>query len=340
MSKTLKNIIQFILFLGFGVLLFWLVYKDTNWNNLVESLKNVNYWWFIPIFIAGLMSHVSRAIRWNMLIEPLGYKTRFWNTFFAVMTGYFANLAIPRLGEVARCGVVSKYDNVPISKVLGTMITERVIDIITLLLVVLIALIVESGFFTDFLIQNPEIGENIQNMMNPFILIIILVGILLGIVLFYLILKGKFDRFGVFLKLKNFVRNLYIGLLSVRIVKRKFWFLFHSILIWVLYYLMMVFAFPAFGFTSELGLSAALMVFVAGSFGMIAPAPNGMGAYHFMVIQSLLIFGVLKENAAVFAFVVHGLQTLMLLLAGLLSLVALPLINKYPTSDSATKTAL
>ena len=339
MNKTLKNSIQFVLFLGFGVLLFWLVYRDTNWSDLVAGLKNVNYWWFIPIVVAGLFSHVSRAIRWNMMIEPLGYKTRFWNTFFAVMTGYFANLAIPRLGEVARCGVVSKYDKVPISKVLGTMITERVIDVLSLLLVVVIAIFVESGFFSDFLQQNPGIGEKVDSLLNPLPIIIAIAAVALFIVLFFLILKGKFDKIRLFLKLKTLARNLYDGLFSVRKVRKKFWFLFHSIFIWILYYLMMAFAFPAFGFTSHIGPSAALMVFVAGSFGMIAPAPNGMGAYHFMVIQSLLIFGIVKEDAAVFAFVVHGLQRLMLLGAGLISLIALPLINKIPAGSTSSENA-
>lgn len=335
MNKTLKNIIQFALFLGFGALLFWLVYKDTDWQKLVDGIREVNYYWFILILVLGLLSHVSRAIRWNMLIEPLGYKTRFWNTFFAVMTGYFANLAVPRLGEVARCGVVAKYDKIPISKVLGTMISERVIDMITMLLFLLVAILAEGGFFADFLASNPSIAENMQGIFNWVTLVILIVMGVGGIFLFYLIMKGKFDRFPFFVKVKIFSRNLFSGLMSVRHVKRKFWFIFHSILIWTLYYLMVVVSLPAFGFTEHLGLQAALLIFIAGSFGMIAPAPNGMGAYHFMVIQVLLMLGIMREDAALFAFLIHSLQTLMLILAGLLSLIMLPLINRIPTSGAA-----
>ncbi len=338
MNKTLKNIIQFALFLGFGAFLFWLVYKDTDWSKLIDGVKQVNYYWFLAILVVGLFSHVSRAIRWNMLIEPLGYKTRFWNTFFAVMTGYFANLAIPRLGEVARCGVVAKYDKVPISKVLGTMISERIIDIFTMLLFLLVAVIADSGFIKDFLNANPGVAENVQGLFNVTSLVILFVVAAVGIFLFYLIMKGKFDRIPFFVKLRNFTKNLYAGLMSIRHVKRKFWFVFHSLLIWVLYYLMVVVSLPAFGFTEHLGFQAALLIFIGGSFGMIAPAPNGMGAYHFMVIQVLLLLGVVRADAALYAFLIHSLQTLMLILAGLLSLLMLPLINRIPAKGNATTT--
>lgn len=330
MNKTLKNLIQFFVFLGFGLILFWLVYRNTDWNTIVDGLSQVNYWWFLLIAALGFLSHVSRAIRWNMLIEPLGYKTRFWNTFFAVMTGYFANLAVPRLGEVARCGVVAKYDKIPISKVLGTMISERIIDIITMLLFLLLAVVAERGLYSDFIAANPGIADNVNALLSPVSLSIFAVSILSGFLLFYLIIKGRLDRFWIFSRVRNFCQNLYSGLVSVKNVRKKFWFVFHSILIWVLYYMMVVAAMPAFSFTDNLGMSAALLVFIAGTFGMIAPAPNGMGAYHFMVIQALLLLGVLRDDAALFAFLIHSLQTLMLIAAGLISLIALPMINRIP----------
>ncbi|NLA24884.1 MAG: flippase-like domain-containing protein [Bacteroidales bacterium] len=334
MSKLAKNIIQFVVFIAFGVLLFWLVYKDTNWRELFNGIKQVNYCWFILIAIIGIISHISRAIRWNLLIRPMGYETRFWNTFFAVMVGYFANLAVPRLGEVARCGVVSKYDKVPLSKVLGTMITERVIDMITMPLFIVVALLAGSGLIQDFLSTNQDVSAKMSSIFNITNLLIFVFIIAIGIILFYLLLKGKFDRIPFFEKIKNFARNLYDGLMSIRQVKKKFWFIFHSLLIWVCYYLMVVVSMPAFGFTQDLGFMAALIVFIAGSFGMIAPAPNGIGAYHFMVIQALLLFGIFREDAALYAFLIHTFQTLLLLLAGLFSLFMLPIINRIPKAET------
>lgn len=335
MNKKLKNFLQFIIFLSIGVVLFWLVYRDTNFTEVWEEVKRVNYIWFIPAILVFFLSHISRAMRWMMLIEPMGYKPRFWNTLWAVLVMYFVNIGIPRMGEVARCGVVSKYDKIPVSKVLGTMITERIFDVIMLFLLILVVIVFNTGTVLEFINQNPGMKENFNMLLSPVTFAII--GVLaIGFFAFmYLLHKGRFDNIAFLKKIHLFFRNLLDGLLSFRSVKRKWLFLFHSVFIWLMYFAMLYLCFPAFNFSVNLTIMSAMLVFVAGSFGMMAPAPNGMGAWHFMIIQSLILLGVMQVNAAAFALIVHSLQTILIIIMGVVAFIALPMINR----DSSDKKA-
>lgn len=332
MNKKIKNILQFLLFISVGILLFWLVYKDTDFKGLWQEVKNVNYYWFLLELVLFILAHMSRAARWMMLIEPMNYKPRFWNTFYAVLVMYFVNLGLPRMGEVARCGVVAQYDKVPVSKVLGTMVTERIFDLIMLFLITLAFIVFGGSLFSQFLANNPELSENINKFFAPYILIIVALFITMGLVVFYLIYKGKFNHIRFFNKVNRFFHNLTAGLMSFRGVKHKGMFIFHTVFIWFAYYIMIYISFLAFNFTAELSMMAALLVFVTSSYGMVAPAPNGMGAWHFMVIQSLILLGVVSTQAESFALVVHSLQTAGIIVLGIFAFIALPIINR---SDSA-----
>jgi glycosyltransferase 2 family protein len=332
MNKKLKNTIQFLLFISIGVLLFWLVYKDTDFVSLWNEVKKVNYYWFLLELVLFILAHMSRAARWMMLIEPMNYKPRFWNTFYAVLVMYFVNLGLPRMGEVARCGVVAQYDKVPVSKVLGTMITERIFDILMLIFITIIFVIFGGGLLNEFVSQNPGLSENISKLLSPYILVIAGLFGLLGLVMMWLIYKGKFNHIRFFNRINRFIHNLASGLMSFRYVKRKGLFILHTIFIWFVYYIMIFISFQAFHFTVELSMIAALLVFVTSSFGMVAPAPNGMGAWHFMVIQSLILLGIIATNAATFALVVHSLQTVGIIVLGIIAFIALPIINRSNTS--------
>ncbi len=328
MNKTVKNILKIAFFVVTGAFLFYLVYKDFDFKELFSGLNNLNWWWFLLMFAIGLLSHVSRTMRWQMLLESNGEKTRFLNTFFAVMNGYFANIAVPRLGEVTRCAVVSKYDKVNFSKVLGTMVTERIIDIIMLLLITILAVILQSAEINTFLANNPDLGKNLEFLISlPVILGTIIIGIV-SIVFVVKIAKGKYNHIKVFRKLSDFINNFWIGIISLKKVKRPLIFVLHSIFIWTMYFLMMYVCFFAFDGFESLNIVSALMLFVAGSFGMVAPAPNGIGAYHFMIIQALMIYGISQNDAAGFAFIVHSLQTAGLIIMGLVSFIFIPIINK------------
>ena len=163
MRPLLKNTIKFFLFSGVSVLLFWLVYRDQDWNVLLNVFRqDVDYTWIGIACVLGVASHISRAMRWQLLTASMGYKIRFWNSFMGVMIGYFANLAIPRMGELTRCGVVSKYEKVPFSYLLGTVVTERVIDMMILLVLTFVIVVTQFKVIVDFLNANQEIKEITQ----------------------------------------------------------------------------------------------------------------------------------------------------------------------------------
>ncbi|MFW5767332.1 MAG: lysylphosphatidylglycerol synthase transmembrane domain-containing protein [Bacteroidota bacterium] len=328
-NKRIQNILKFFVFLGIGAVLLWLVYKDQDIGDLFARMRNIRWIWFVPALAIALLSHVSRAMRWNLLLESMGnYKPRLSNTFFAVMTMYFVNLAIPRLGEVTRSGIVSRYDKLPFSKVLGTMVTERATDIIMLLLITIVVMITKGSEVTNFIMNNPGFKENLHFLFSPVFWIIFVLVSLAVLFLLYSVAKGKLDNYKVFKKTGNFLRNFFSGIKAVLRLRNPWKYIGHSLFIFLAYFLMLYLCFPAFDGMENIDIFAALTIFAAGSFGMVAPAPNGMGAWHFMTIQTLLIFGVLEADAKLFALVVHGLQTIMLVVVGLISVIGLPLINR------------
>ncbi|MEG2277856.1 MAG: lysylphosphatidylglycerol synthase transmembrane domain-containing protein, partial [Odoribacter sp.] len=194
MRPIYKQTVKFLLFLGISVLLFWLVYRDQNWHDLLTVLReDVNYTWIGVACLLGIASHTSRAMRWQLLTDSMGYKISFWNSFMGVMIGYFANLAIPRMGEFTRCGVVNKYEQVPFAKLLGTVVTERVIDMIILLFLTLIVVITQFKQVGIFLDNNKEIEDKIINLFHSaWMLLIVVVLLALGWIAWRLMCKTRF----------------------------------------------------------------------------------------------------------------------------------------------------
>ncbi len=299
-----------------------------DFESIIYELKQINYWWFLLFALVSGLSNVSRTFRWQMLIRSYGGKAGFLNTFFATLIGYFANMALPRLGEVTRCGVVAKYEKQPFSKVLGTMVSERLADVAMLLILMITAFILQKEIIFDFISSNPEFEENAAKLFSWTTIILLFLMFLLSVIFIYSIVKGSLDKYIIFRKAGEFLRSFWQGLISIRYVKNKTAFVLHSIFIWTMYFLMIYVAFPAFEGFDSLDIYAALVLFIAASFGMLAPAPNGVGAYHFMLSQTLILYGIAQEKALVFALVVHGMQTLLIVIGGLASLILLPIVNK------------
>lgn len=290
-----------------------------------KVLRNdVNYFWVWVSLIIGIFSHISRAMRWNLLIEPLGSKPGLLNTFLAVMTGYLMNLVIPRMGEISRCGVLSKYEKISFPRLIGTVVTERVIDVLMLLFMTLLALIAQSGYILSFIRQNPDMKEKATGLFSSPLLI----GGLLLLLLIIITLRKKILNTRLYRQIGNILQHLKEGIISFRYVKKKGAMIFHSFFIWIMYYLMLYTAFFAFDFTQGLSPLAGLTTFVMGSFGMLAPVQGGLGTWHFMTKESLALYGVSNENGIIFAFVAHTTMNLLLIVLGLLSLMALPLVNR------------
>jgi glycosyltransferase 2 family protein len=325
LNKKIKNAFSFVLFFAAGVIIFWLIYKDQNLDMIKSVLKNdVNYFWVCVSLMIGVISHISRAIRWNYLIEPMGYKPRLKNTFMSVMFGYLMNLVLPRMGEISRCGALSKYENISFAKLIGTVVTERIIDVFILLLFTLIAVVSQFGVILQFLQNNPEISQKgVSLITSPY-----LIGCVILFLVSVILLWKKIKQSGLYKKVELTIAHLREGLVSFKYVKKKGALIFHSFFIWIMYYMMMYVSFFAFDFTSGLSPFAALTTFVMGSFGMLAPVQGGLGTWHFMTKESLVIYGISNENAVIFAFVAHATMTLLIVVLGLLSLLALPLVNR------------
>jgi hypothetical protein len=240
------------------------------------------------------------------------------------MVGYLMNLAFPRMGEISRCGVLARYEKISFTKLFGTVVAERLIDVISLLILLVIVIFSQFGQMLGFVKQNPEIQEKLSSVFTSPFLIIGIVVIVVLVIVFRKTFKNNF----ILKKIAGFLQNFKEGFISIRSIKKKGLFYFHSVFIWALYYLMLYAVFFAFDFTSNLSPIAGLTVFVMASFGMVAPVQGGIGAWHFMAIEALLLYGVAYENGVIFAFVAHGITTLMLIILGIISLLILPFINR------------
>jgi hypothetical protein len=325
LKKTILKIIKFLAFFAAGAFIFWLIYKDQDIERIKTVLKNdVNYYWvFLSLFI-GLISHISRTLRWGLMIEPIGHKPRFINTFLAVMVGYLMNMAFPRMGELSRCGVLSRYEKISFTKLLGTVVAERAVDMVSLLLLLTVVILSQFGKMLSFVHNNPGLENKLTSIVtSPFLI----AGILFLIVLLF-VFRRAFKHTIIYKKVVEILKNLKEGFISIGSIKRKGWFYFHSIFIWSMYYLMLYVVFFSFDFTRELNPIAGLTTFVLASFGMVAPVQGGIGAWHFMAIEALSLYGVAHENGIIFAFVAHSATTTMIIVIGIISLLVLPFINR------------
>ncbi len=334
MKKVVIKVLKFLAFFALGAFIFWLIYKDQDIDRIKSVLKNdVNYYWVVFSLFLGLLSHISRTLRWGLMIEPIGHKPRFSNTFLAVMVGYLMNMAFPRMGEISRCGVLSRYEKLSFTKLVGTVVAERAVDMVSLLILLGVVIVSQFGEMLSFMHNNPEIEDKLTSVISsPFLI----VGFVLFIVLLFVFRKA-FKHTVIYAKIIEILKNFKEGFISIGSIKRKFWFYFHSAFIWTMYYLMLYVNFFAFDFTKTLSPIAGLTTFVMASFGMVAPVQGGIGAWHFMAKEALSLYGVPNENGIIFAFVAHTSMTLMIIVIGIISLLVLPFINRRNDIAGETK---
>lgn len=326
--------IKYVVFLGIGVLLLWLVYRNQDLSQTWKALRSANYLWVSLSVAVILLSHVSRAQRWRMLITPIGNTPRLTTSIGAVLIGYLANLAFPRLGEVTKCGIINRYERIPVDKLIGTMVTERVLDLIMLLILTVVILAVEFERFGDFFatqIATP-LGDKI--MENQWVLVV-LAALTIGLMVFLVISYRK--RTGPTMKMRGFLVGIWQGIRSITQVRNIGMLLFHSVFIWACYYLATWLCFFALSSTESLGASAALAVLVFGSFGMVAPVQGGLGAFHVMAISTLIAYNITSDSAGDFAALIHGSQMLVVIIAGSLALIVLPFLNRKQRHARATQ---
>ncbi len=314
MQKSLKNVFSYGLPLVFSLALLWYAFKGLDWAQLQAQFARADYRWIVPMAIFGLLSHASRSHRWQLLLSPLGYRTRFGHAFHAVMSAYFVNLIFPRAGEVSRCGLMQKLDEVPLSVGFGTVVIERLIDILMLLLLIGILLIVEfeklSGtFWQIFTSKIPTLAS-----------LLWLVGLaLVGLGLLWLIwrrFKAQLLASKLFQKVLAFGKNFWQGIASIRSVRNQPLFIFHTLFIWLMYYCMSYILFFSFPETAQLDFWFGLIVLILGGLGMAAPVQGGIGTYHLLVGGAFTLRGMTQEEGIIMATYMHTAQTMLIIFGG------------------------
>jgi uncharacterized protein (TIRG00374 family) len=314
LNNTIKKSLKIIIPLAFGGFLVWYSLSSISISTLVTYFQNANYWWIALGLFFGVLSHLSRAYRWKFMLEPIGYKPKFTNSVLAVLVGYLVNLAIPRAGEVSRAAVLSNYEDVPFEKGFGTIVAERIADLIMMLLIIAITLFVQFDFIYELLTKN----------FDPTKIILILAGLIIGFYVFTQYIKKAKKGFA--LKIKTFVSGLAEGVTSIFKMKNKWAFIFHTVFIWAMYVAMFWATIPAIeGLQVPLG--GILIGFIAGGFS-IAATNGGIGLYPVAVAGALALFGIPEEPATAFGWIMWTAQTAMIIIFGGLSFLVLPIYNK------------
>lgn len=330
MKRKLFTVLQYLLFFGLGVfLVWWSVHKMTEaqWQACKEALRTARFSLIIPVFLIITASHFIRAVRWRILMAPLGYRPGLFNTFCAVMVGYLANLAIPRLGEVLKCTILARYEKVPADKLVGTILVERAVDVVSLGLVFLITLLTHFDMLGQF--ANETIRGNF--MKNGWS------GLALKLGLFLLILAGclllmrwllrRFHHLNAVRRMRNLAQGVKDGLTSIAKLKNKGLFILYSLLIWTCYLGGTYLGFHATKGTDWLPVMAGFPVLAFASIGMIL-TPGGIGAYPWFVKEVMIRYGVEEGVANANGLLQWIAQFLIILLVGFVCLTLLPWFNK------------
>lgn len=332
MNLKLKNTIRFTIFLGIGIFFIWIFLHNLTADQkkeIINSMGNANYWWIGLAIPLGVLSHFVRAMRWKMLIETMGYKPRNSNMFFAVMIGYIANLALPRLGEVSRCTILTKYENVPFQKSFGTVITERALDMIVFFLLFFINLALQAERLSGYI--NEKIYIPLQNKLHlsynlsgAFSIIMISFIVLAGII--FLVFRKKIITHKFYIKIKYLVLGFAEGMKSLIRVRNLWLFLFYTFSIWALYLLMAYIVFFSIPASSGVGLGAGLAVLVFGSVGFMV-VQGGIGIYPAIVAETLVLYGVASVQGYALGWLIWTSQNLTIVVVGIISLLLLPILN-------------
>jgi len=315
MSKKLISIIKYSIFFFIGIALIFLVFKDADPSKMLNDLKQAEYKYIILSFVMGYLAYISRGYRWLLLLEPMGYKAKAMNAINSVSITYFTNLALPRAGEVARATSLNQSEGIPVDKLLGTIVIERIIDMLLLLVLIFITVLLRYDdlivFFEMALSQKNGSAE-----ANDLSFLIYFSVIILMLIVVAFLLKNRIKETSIYDKTRSFLLGIKEGIKTVKHMKSKGAFIFHTLFIWLMYYLMVYVVFFAVPETKDLTISDGLFIMAVGALGMVAPVPGGLGAYHGAVMIGLSLLGVPSDTALSFAVIVHTTQTLVAIISG------------------------
>ncbi len=318
--KALKLVLQYVIFLGLGIAIIYYMFNNMTSEDkasMYSSIKETRLWIFIPVIISGFLSHWFRALRWKLMLKPIDIHPTTTNTTLAILIGYLVNLAVPRMGEVAKCTVLAKYEHVPADKMIGTVLAERAFDVLILALIT----------FSAFALQADIIGDFAQSVFGAFaakttLLLIAVTGLVFMILLLVFIYRRyRHSRIG------KFIKGLADGVNSIWLLKDRWQFISYTILIWGMYYLQVMMGFWSLPATDHLGVLVGLVVLVFGSVGMIA-TPGGIGAYPALVALILARYGLSAGDGQALGWVSWAAQAVILIVLGVAALIILPIYNR------------
>jgi glycosyltransferase 2 family protein len=333
-SPRIKIAIQYVVIFTLTIFLVWFSlrglqnadgFSGNKWDYLVNAWGVADKGWLMAMAAVAIASHVLRAERWRMLMVPSGHYSKLNHSFYSLMVGYLVNLVIPRGGEVSRCYNLYKLDKTPVQISFGTVVTERIVDVLCLLILIGLSFFMESRKLFQFIETLPWNSgqEGLKKYVIPAIIVTVIILLFLGT--FFIVRRN--------IKIRNYLTRTWTGfregLLSIFKLKNKKRFILYSIFIWLLYFLMSYTVIKAFPSTAELGFSAVLSLFAIGAIAMAAPLPGGTGAYHVLVPQGLVfLYAIPQADAVAFTFIFHGWQTLIMIVCGAISLLITSAIVK------------
>ena len=311
LNKTLKTLFPLLL----GAFILYIIYDDFNFSQIWTSLKEMNMFWFSVTTFFIILSHVIRGLRWKLALAPLGLHPESSVSINSIFVSYAANLVVPRFGEVSRCVILEQYNRIPFAQSLGTLVTERLIDTLVVILMTTIAVALQWHVFIEFInkvgIATP--GDDIVGW------VIIALSAAAIVAMLYLFMR----KMAIWKKIRSFITRFSDGLLSITKMKNGWLFILETLGIWFCYFMQFYLCFFYFPFTENLSFLAGLLLFVAGSIAVVVPTPNGAGPWHFAVISIMTLYGVSETDASVFALIVHSTQTLIVAILGIYALIML-----------------
>ena len=336
-NSFVTKILKYLLSIFLTIIIIYFLFKHQDPVALVDELKKVDFNWIILSMIFGALAYVSRGLRWKIMLEAIDYKTSNINNIAAVSIGYFTNLFVPRAGEITRCTALNQKEKIPLNKLFGTIIVERVIDFMALIFLLLFTIISQHKIIKDFYLaiknQNSETNSKILLFFASFITLILII----------FLLKKQIKKLSFYEKIKQFIDGLKEGFKSVGNIKNKTHFWIHTFIIWLMYFLMTYVCFFSMSETNHLSLIDGVFILVLGGIGMVIPTPGGIGSYHAVVMIGLAVLGVgyisfgsestSANPALIFPTIVHIAQTLVAIIMGVVSLLILFIFNNKTTNE-------
>jgi glycosyltransferase 2 family protein len=323
LRKGILQAAKFITFLAIGILLLWLAFRNINFTRLYADLKEADYSWLLLSVLFGFIAFLARARRWVLLVQPLGYHPSLKNAFYSLMTGYLANLALPRIGEITRCVALGKKEKIPVDQLIGTVVVERTIDFFSLMTIMIFLIITSSdqiGIFLRESILLPIQQKIFSIFGSTWVLWVVLFVLMVSAMFLIIKYKKKLRKIRFFAKMFDLGRGIINGLKTITNLKRKWEFILLTIFIWINYTLMTWVVVFSIQSTSHLTLGDSIFLLVIGGLAMSAPVQSGLGAFHYIISRGLLIVkGIPLEDGLVYALLTHESQLIFVAIIGTIS---------------------